>query len=81
MVLLKPGWIEWDSEGGTTHGQPHDADARVPLLVWGAGVAAGEDAASVDMDRVASTVSAVLGLETTGLAGPLPLRSPAPAAK
>ncbi|HEV8376423.1 MAG TPA: alkaline phosphatase family protein, partial [Candidatus Polarisedimenticolia bacterium] len=41
IIQLKPGWIEWDEDAGTTHGQPYDADARVPLLVWGAGVAPG----------------------------------------
>jgi hypothetical protein len=73
MVFLKPGWVEWDSDAGTSHGQPHDAEARVPLLIWGAGVDPGKEAAPVDMARVAATLCEVLKLETSGLADPLSL--------
>jgi len=78
LVFLAPGWIEWDEDAGTSHGQPHDADARVPLLVWGAGVDPGEDGAQVDMARVAATLGAALGLDPQGMANlsPLPLRGP-----
>ncbi|MCI0407317.1 MAG: alkaline phosphatase family protein, partial [Acidobacteria bacterium] len=78
LVFLAPGWIEWDEDAGTSHGQPHDADARVPLLVWGAGVEPGEDGSQVDMARVAATLGATLGLDPRGLddPSPLPLRGP-----
>ena len=78
LIFLAPDWIEWDEDAGTSHGQPHDADARVPLLVWGAGVEPGEDSSQVDMARVAATLSAALGLDSRGMAAPapLPLRGP-----
>jgi hypothetical protein len=81
LVFLAPDWIEWDEDAGTSHGQPHDADARVPLLVWGAGVDPGEDGAQVDMARVAATLDAALGLDPQGMANPSPLPLRGPSAK
>jgi hypothetical protein len=72
-IVMQPGWVELDESGCVTHGQPYDADARVPLLFWGRGVQAGTDASPIDMTRVASTLSAALGLDLGGLSDPAPL--------
>ncbi len=72
-LVMQPGWVELDEEGCVTHGQPYDADARVPLLFWGRGVEPGADPSPVDMTRVASTLSAALGLDLGGLSDPAPL--------
>jgi hypothetical protein len=50
-------------DAGTTHGQPHDDDARVPLLAWGPGVKAGSFDARVSPLSIARTVGALFGFE------------------
>ncbi len=72
-LVMQPGWVELDEDGCVTHGQPYDADARVPLLFWGRGVEPAADTSPVDMTRVASTLSAALGLDLAGLSDPAPL--------
>jgi hypothetical protein len=50
-------------EAGTTHGQPHDDDARVPLLAWGPGVLHGSWAPKVSPISIARTIAALYGFE------------------
>lgn len=62
FVVLKPGWMwSYGREAGTTHGQPHDDDARVPLLAWGPGVIPGTYAPRVSPISIARTVAALFG--------------------
>lgn len=64
FVVLRPGWMwSYGPDAGATHGQPHDDDTRVPLLVWGAGVRAGSWDARVSPLSIARTVGALLGFE------------------
>jgi len=64
FVVLKPGWIwSYGREAGTTHGQPHDDDARVPLLAWGPGVIPGTYGPKVSPISIARTVAALFGFE------------------
>ncbi len=64
IVLLKPGWMwSYGKESGTTHGQPNDDDARVPLAVWGPGVAAGSYDTPTSPLAIARTVAALYGFE------------------
>jgi len=58
VVVLKPGWI-FRGTTGTTHGQPRDDDARVPLLAWGAGVRAGSWDMRVSPLSIARTIGAL----------------------
>lgn len=64
FIVLKPGWIwSYGKEAGTTHGQPSDDDARVPVLAWGAGVKAGSWDPKVSPLSIARTVGALFGFE------------------
>ena len=64
FVVLKPGWMwSYGREAGTTHGQPCDDDARVPLAVVGPGVRAGSWGAKVSPLSIARTVAALYGFE------------------
>ena len=57
FVVLKPGWMWGDGrEAGTTHGQPNDDDARVPLLAWGSVVSRGSWDDRVSPISIARTV-------------------------
>ena len=69
VIVLKRDWIDMGSEG-TTHGQPWDDDARVPLLFWGAGVSAGTSVAPTDIAQIAPTLAAALGLDGSGFSHP-----------
>ena len=77
VVTLRPGWI-WKSQNATTHGQPVPDDTDVPLLFWGAGIAAGlRSSAEVSPLDIAPTLGALLGVEAGGVgARPLPCLMP-----
>jgi predicted AlkP superfamily pyrophosphatase or phosphodiesterase len=62
LVYLKPGWI-FRTEAGSTHGEPVDDDARVPLLAWGPGVRAGSWTIRVSPLSIARTIGALYGFE------------------
>jgi hypothetical protein len=47
---------------GTDHGSPWDHDTDVPVLAIGAGVGRAESRAALPMQRVAATLSALLGI-------------------
>ena len=69
IIVLKRDWIDMGNTG-TTHGQPWDADSRVPLLFWGTGVSAGTSEAPTDIAQIAPTLAAVLGLDGSGFSHP-----------
>ncbi len=63
-VTLEPGNF-WGERLVATHGTPHDADAHVPLLFWGAGVGHAVRAEPVRVVDLAPTLAARLGLVPT----------------
>lgn len=62
VVYLSPGWI-FRSGPGSTHGEPGDDDARVPLLAWGPGVRAGSWNVRVSPLSIARSVGALFGFQ------------------
>ena len=48
-----------------THGSPHDSDANVPVLFWGAGVTPGQYLDTVRVVDMAPTLAAILGIKPT----------------
>jgi arylsulfatase A-like enzyme len=62
LLYLRPGWI-FRKTSGSTHGQPTDDDARVPLLASGPGVRAGSWGIRVSPLSIARTVAALYGFE------------------
>ncbi|MCL6481382.1 MAG: alkaline phosphatase family protein [Firmicutes bacterium] len=60
MVLPQPGWIA--SADAATHGTSHDYDARVPLLLLGAGVRPGRYAQAASPADLAPTLAHLLGI-------------------
>ncbi len=61
-----------------THGSPHDYDARVPILIWGAGIPAGLRAGRARVVDIAPTLAELLRVRPAeSLDGrPLPLSTP-----
>jgi hypothetical protein len=64
-VVVKPYYIVWPDQTGTTHGTPHPYDTHVPLLVYGPGVKKG-----VRRDRVTPQAAAVVLARALGIAPP-----------
>ena len=60
LVALRPGWIWHWGSNSTTHGQPANDDARVPLIFWGQGVRAERIEAEASLTDVAAFVRARL---------------------
>lgn len=63
MYALKPYWTEGDSPSGTSHGEPYEYDAHVPLIVVGEGIRKGRYAMEVSPVDLAPTLSVLLGVE------------------
>jgi len=72
-VTLKPGYIFSDHIAGTTHGQPTEEDAHVPLAFYGHGLTALERDQSVSPAAAVPTVLKLLGKSAADLRKPLRL--------
>lgn len=75
VVTLEP-FGYWHGTNFATHGQPHDYDTNVPVLFWGAGIAAGRRGGEARVVDMGPTLAAWLGVTPLErLDGrPLPLR-------
>jgi arylsulfatase A-like enzyme len=60
-VTLRPYWY-WAGIPIATHGSPHDYDARVPVVFWGAGIQPGRSTRSVRVVDMAPTLATLLGV-------------------
>jgi predicted AlkP superfamily pyrophosphatase or phosphodiesterase len=60
---LKPYLFEGDNSTGTTHGDPYDYAAHVPLLLFGDGIQRGRYALASSPADLAPTLSALCGVE------------------
>jgi len=63
-VTLTP-YSYWQSTNYATHGMPHDPDANVPVLFWGAGVRRGVYLDTVRTVDIAPTLAALIGVKPT----------------
>lgn len=63
-VTLTP-YSYWAATNYATHGMPHDTDANVPVLFWGAGVRRGAYTDEVRTVDMAPTLAAILRIEPT----------------
>ncbi len=57
---LEPGWLEWGSITGTTHGSAYSYDTHVPVLFYGAGIKKGSSSTFYSITDIAPTLSALL---------------------
>ena len=73
LIFTRKYWTVSGPGGGADHGQLHDYDTRVPLLVWGGGVVPGVEMGAVDVAQIAPTLAALLGLDASGFSRPSPL--------
>ncbi|MEW5914850.1 MAG: alkaline phosphatase family protein [Gemmatimonadota bacterium] len=61
-VTLKPYWF-WAGIPIATHGSPHDYDAKVPIIFWGAGITGGRHSRAVRVVDMAPTLAVLLGVQ------------------
>lgn len=69
LLVLAPGVISY-SKTGSTHGSPQIYDTHVPFLLYGKGVHKGSTFQRTEIDDIAPTIAALLGISfpngTTG---------------
>ena len=61
VVTLKPFW-NWAGARSASHGSPHDYDARVPVLFYGAGIRPGRHDDVVRVVDIAPTLATLLSV-------------------
>jgi predicted AlkP superfamily pyrophosphatase or phosphodiesterase len=60
---LEPGYMDWSSKTGTTHGSPYSYDTHVPLVFYGWKIPQGKSSTSVAITDIAPTISSMLHIE------------------
>jgi predicted AlkP superfamily pyrophosphatase or phosphodiesterase len=63
VYALKPYLFEGDDSKGTTHGDPYEYSAHVPLILFGDGIQRGRYASASSPADLAPTLSAITGAE------------------
>ncbi|MBT8284841.1 MAG: alkaline phosphatase family protein [Flavobacteriaceae bacterium] len=61
LLVLNPGVVYYP-ETGSTHGSPYPYDTHVPLLFYGKGIPQGSTVERTEIDDIAPTISALLGI-------------------
>ena len=74
IVNYNPGWIQWDSETGTTHGSCFSYDTHVPLLFWGANIKNDLSDEKVEIIDVAPSICLLLGISFPNGCTGIPLK-------
>lgn len=64
VVTLKPYWY-WSTVNYATHGSPHDSDANVPILFYGAGIKPARNTRKALVVDIAPTLAQILGVRPT----------------
>jgi predicted AlkP superfamily pyrophosphatase or phosphodiesterase len=63
LIQLQPGWINWSSKTGTTHGSAYRYDTHVPLLFFGKNIPRGINHEQVSVNDIAPTICTLLNIE------------------
>ena len=60
FLTLSPGYIDWYTKTGTTHGSHYNYDAHVPLFFYGANIDAKQIYRNIKITDVAPTYSIIM---------------------
>lgn len=63
IYLLKPYFLQGSTPRGTSHGEPYEYSAHVPLILMGTGITPGRFAFATSPADLAPTLSALTGVE------------------
>ena len=61
VVTLKPYWY-WTGVNFATHGSPHDSDANVPIIFYGAGIKSGRNTRKALVVDIGPTLAEIIGV-------------------
>ena len=61
VVTLRPYWY-WSDVNFATHGSPHDPDAQVPIIFYGAGIKPGRNSRKALVVDIAPTLASIVGV-------------------
>jgi arylsulfatase A-like enzyme len=61
VVTLKPFWY-WSTVNFATHGTPHDSDANVPIVFYGAGIKPARNSRRALVVDIAPTLAQIIGV-------------------
>lgn len=61
VVTLRPYWY-WSDVNFATHGSPHDSDAQVPIIFYGAGIKPGRNTRKALVVDIAPTLASIVGV-------------------
>ena len=73
VVTLKPFWY-WSGVNFATHGSPHDSDANVPIIFYGAGIKPGRNTRKALVVDIAPTLAEIIGVRPMERLDGRPLR-------
>ena len=73
VVTLKPYWY-YSGVGFATHGSPHDMDANVPIIFYGAGIKPGRNTRKALVVDIGPTLAEIIGVRPTERLDGRPLR-------
>jgi predicted AlkP superfamily pyrophosphatase or phosphodiesterase len=73
VVTLRPYWY-WSTVNFATHGSPHDSDANVPIIFYGAGVKPGRHTRKALVVDIAPTLAEIVGVRPMERLDGRPLR-------
>jgi predicted AlkP superfamily pyrophosphatase or phosphodiesterase len=62
-VIIEPGWLQYSTRTGSSHGSAHAYDTHVPFLIYGPGVNQGSSHTRTYIKDIAPTVCALLGIQ------------------
>ncbi len=63
IIVSKPGWMQYSSRTGTSHGSPFAYDTHVPLIFYGWGIEKGNSFEKTYIRDIAPTVSSLLHIQ------------------
>lgn len=63
IVITEPGWLQYSTRTGTSHGKPFPYDTHVPLIFYGWHVPQGKSYIETNIKDIAPTLAAMLRIQ------------------
>ena len=63
VLIIEPGWLQYSTRTGSSHGSAHAYDTHVPFLIYGPGVNQGASYTRTHIRDIAPTICALLGIQ------------------
>ncbi|HRH66514.1 MAG TPA: alkaline phosphatase family protein [Bacteroidia bacterium] len=64
LIQLQPGWLDWYTKTGTSHGTYYHYDTHVPLIFYGNEIDPGSTARDLNISDIAPTICTLLNIES-----------------